>query len=28
VKWNGVDARLEALRSFVDAIGPDFADGI
>jgi len=28
VKWNGVDARLEALRSFVEAIGPDFSDGI
>ena len=27
VKWNGVDARLEALRSFVDAIAPDFSDG-
>ena len=24
IKWNGVDARLEALRSFVDAVGPDF----
>lgn len=27
VKWDGVDSRLEALRAFVDAVGPDFLKG-
>jgi hypothetical protein len=26
-KWDGVDARLEALRAFADAVGPDFLKG-